>query len=41
MSPFQLPLMPERRVWSVSDLTARIRDLLAGEFTYRHHLCGR
>lgn len=33
MSPFQLSLMPERRVWSVSDLTARIRDLLAGEFT--------
>jgi len=33
MSPFQLPLMPERRIWSVSDLTARIRDLLAGEFT--------
>jgi exodeoxyribonuclease VII large subunit len=33
MSPFQLPLMPQRRIWSVSDLTARIRDLLAGEFT--------
>src|ERR1700674_4456944 len=33
MSPFQLPLMPQRTVWSVSDLTARIRDLLAGEFT--------
>jgi exodeoxyribonuclease VII large subunit len=33
MSPFQLPLMPERRIWSVSELTARIRDLLAGEFT--------
>ncbi len=32
MSPLQLPLMPERKVWSVSDLTARIRDLLAGEF---------
>ena len=31
--PFQLPLMPRRTVWSVSDLTARIRDLLAGEFT--------
>jgi exodeoxyribonuclease VII large subunit len=28
-----MSLMPERRVWSVSDLTARIRDLLAGEFT--------
>ena len=25
--------MPRRTVWSVSDLTARIRDLLAGEFT--------
>src|SRR5580700_10775825 len=33
MSPLQLPLMPERKVWSVSDLTARIRDLLAGEFS--------
>jgi len=33
MSPLQLPLMPERRIWTVSDLTARIRDLLAGEFT--------
>jgi exodeoxyribonuclease VII large subunit len=33
MKPFQLPLMPQRTVWSVSDLTARIRDLLAGEFT--------
>lgn len=32
MSPFQLSLMPERKIWSVSDLTARIRDLLAGEF---------
>jgi exodeoxyribonuclease VII large subunit len=31
--PFQLSLMPRRTVWSVSDLTARIRDLLAGEFT--------
>src|ERR1700686_1408712 len=30
--PFQMSLMPERRVWSVSDLTGRIRDLLAGEF---------
>jgi exodeoxyribonuclease VII large subunit len=29
----QLPLMPRRTIWSVSDLTARIRDLLAGEFT--------
>src|ERR1700731_5485541 len=33
MSPFQLPLMPERKIWSVSELSARIRDLLAGEFT--------
>jgi exodeoxyribonuclease VII large subunit len=33
MSPLQLPLMPERRIWTVTDLTARIRDLLAGEFT--------
>jgi exodeoxyribonuclease VII large subunit len=33
MSPLQLPLMPERRIWTVSDLTARIRDLLAREFT--------
>jgi exodeoxyribonuclease VII large subunit len=31
--PFQLPLMPRRTIWSVTDLTARIRDLLAGEFT--------
>jgi exodeoxyribonuclease VII large subunit len=31
--PFQLPLMPRRTIWSVSDLTARIRDLLAGEFS--------
>ena len=33
MTQFQFPLMPERKVWSVSDLTMRIRDLLAGEFT--------
>jgi exodeoxyribonuclease VII large subunit len=33
MSPMQLPLMPERRIWTVSDLTARIRDLLGREFT--------
>ena len=33
MTPFQMSLMPERKVWSVSDLTARIRDLLGGEFT--------
>jgi exodeoxyribonuclease VII large subunit len=32
-SQFQLNLMPERKVWSVSELTGRIRDLLAGEFT--------
>ena len=25
--------MPERKIWSVSDLTAQIRDLLAGEFS--------
>jgi exodeoxyribonuclease VII large subunit len=31
--PFQLPLMPRRTIWSVSDLTGRIGDLLAGEFT--------
>jgi exodeoxyribonuclease VII large subunit len=31
--PFQLPLMPRRTIWSVSDLTSRVRDLLAGEFT--------
>ena len=31
--PFQLPLMPRRTIWSVSDLTARIGNLLAGEFT--------
>jgi len=31
--PFQLPLMPRRTIWSVSDLTGRIRDLLADEFT--------
>src|SRR5260370_6388026 len=30
---FQLPLMPRRTIWSVTDLTTRIRDLLAGEFT--------
>jgi exodeoxyribonuclease VII large subunit len=30
---FQLPLMPRRTIWSVSDLTGRIRYLLAGEFT--------
>jgi exodeoxyribonuclease VII large subunit len=30
---FALNLMPERKVWSVSELTARIRELLAGAFT--------
>ena len=29
---FQLNLLPERRIWSVSELTERIRDLLAGAF---------
>jgi exodeoxyribonuclease VII large subunit len=29
---FQLNLAPERKVWSVSELTARVRDLLASEF---------
>jgi exodeoxyribonuclease VII large subunit len=33
VKPFQLSLMPRRTIWSVSDLTVRIRDLLAGEFT--------
>src|ERR1700681_369809 len=37
MSQFQLPLtpalMPRRVIWSVSDLTARIRDLMGREFT--------
>jgi exodeoxyribonuclease VII large subunit len=33
MTQFQLNLAPERKVWSVSELTERIRDLLAGEFT--------
>ncbi len=32
MTQFQLNLAPERKVWSVSELTARIRDLLAVEF---------
>ena len=30
---FQLNLAPAQKVWSVSELTGRIRDLLAGEFT--------
>src|SRR6202162_4297477 len=29
----QFNLMPERRVWSVTELTVRIRDLLARNFT--------
>ena len=33
MTQFQLNLAPERKVWSVSELTERIRDLLASEFT--------
>ncbi len=33
MTQFQFNLAPERKVWSVTELTARIRDLLAAEFT--------
>ncbi len=33
MTQFQLNLVPGRKVWSVTELTARIRDLLAAEFT--------
>src|SRR5438045_8949803 len=33
MAQLQFNLMPERRVWSVSELTARVRDLLARNFT--------
>jgi exodeoxyribonuclease VII large subunit len=33
MNQLQLNLQPERRVYTVSDLTARIRDLLAKNFT--------
>jgi len=33
VTQFQLNLAPERKVWSVSELTERIRDLLASEFT--------
>src|SRR5260370_7174554 len=33
MPQFQLNLAPERKIWSVTELTARIRDLLAGNFT--------
>ncbi len=32
MTQFQFNLAPERKVWSVSELTGRIRDLLAREF---------
>jgi len=30
--PLNLNVVPERKVWSVSELTARVRDLLEGEF---------
>jgi exodeoxyribonuclease VII large subunit len=33
MSQLQFNLQPERRIYTVSDLTARIRDLLAKNFT--------
>jgi exodeoxyribonuclease VII large subunit len=33
MSQLQFNLMPERRVWSVTELTSRIRDALARGFT--------
>jgi exodeoxyribonuclease VII large subunit len=33
MAQLQFNLMPERRVWSVSELTARVRDLLGRNFT--------
>jgi len=32
MTQFQLNLVPERKIWSVSELTGRIRDLLGAEF---------
>ena len=32
MSQLQFNLMPERKIWSVSELTAKIRDLLEGNF---------
>ena len=32
MSQFSFNLVPERRIWTVSELTQRIRDLLEGEF---------
>src|SRR2546425_2588914 len=33
MPQFQLNLAPERKIWSVTELTVRIRDLLARNFT--------
>ena len=33
MSQLQFNLMPNRKVWTVCELTARIRDLLARNFT--------
>jgi exodeoxyribonuclease VII large subunit len=33
MSQFQLNLAPGKKIWSVQELTERIRDLLAGAFT--------
>src|ERR1700731_795500 len=33
MSQLQFNLMPERHVWSVSELTTRVRDLLGRNFT--------
>jgi len=33
MPQFQLNLAPERKIWSVTELTARIRDLLTRNFT--------
>jgi exodeoxyribonuclease VII large subunit len=32
MAQFTLNLVPERKIWTVSQLTARVRDLLEGEF---------
>jgi len=32
MTQFQFNLAPERKIWSVSELTGRIRDLLAAQF---------
>src|SRR5260370_39856535 len=31
--PFQLNLSPERKIWVVTELTARLRGLLSGDFT--------